>query len=260
MTGRYLGKVAAVTGGTSGVGEAVARTMAMEGAAALTIAGRDEQRGTRIAAELTGAGCPTRFLRVDLRQVSDSRAVIRRTVEWYGRVDGLANCAASTRRSTLDEMTPEFFDEMMAVNVRAPMLTMQEAIRDMRHRRQPGAIVNILSVAAAGGQPFLAAYAASKGALATLTRNVAHAHRYDRIRVNGILLGWTDTPHEDEVQRRDHGRDADWLAAAEAASPMGRLAKPDEIAELVVLMLSDRGGIMTGSLIEYAQDVPGASD
>jgi NAD(P)-dependent dehydrogenase (short-subunit alcohol dehydrogenase family) len=260
MTGRYLGKVAAVTGGTSGVGEAVARTMAMEGAAALTIAGRDEQRGTRIAAELTGAGCPTRFLRVDLRQVSDSRAVIRRTVEWYGRVDGLANCAASTRRSTLDETTPEFFDEMMAVNVRAPMLTMQEAIRDMRHRRQPGAIVNILSVAAAGGQPFLAAYAASKGALATLTRNVAHAHRYDRIRVNGILLGWTDTPHEDEVQRRDHGRDADWLAAAEAASPMGRLAKPDEIAELVVLMLSDRGGIMTGSLIEYAQDVPGACD
>lgn len=260
MTGRYLGKVAAVTGGTSGVGEAVARAMATEGAAALTIAGRDERRGTRIAAELTGAGCPTRFLQVDLRHVADSRAVVRQTVEWYGRVDGLANCAASTRRSTLDDTTPEFFDEMMAVNVRAPMLTMQEAIRDMRRRRQPGAIVNILSMAAAGGQPFLAAYAASKGALASLTRNVAYAHRFDRIRVNGILLGWTDTPHEHEVQRSAHGRGADWLTGAEAAAPMGRLAKPDEVAELVVLMLSDRGGIMTGALVEYAQDVPGGYD
>jgi NAD(P)-dependent dehydrogenase (short-subunit alcohol dehydrogenase family) len=260
MTGRYLGKVGVVTGGTSGVGEAVARAMAMEGAAGLTIAGRDERRGARIAAELTGAGCPTRFLRVDLRHVADSRAVVRRTIEWYGRVDGLANCAASTRRSTLDETTPEFFDEMMAVNVRAPMLTMQEAIRDMRRRRQPGAIVNILSLAAAGGQPFLTAYAASKGALASLTRNVAYAHRFDRIRVNGILLGWTDTPHEHEVQRTAHGRGPDWLTEAEAAAPMGRLAKPDEVAELVVLMLSDRGGIMTGSLVEYAQDVPGGYD
>lgn len=260
MAGRYLGKVAAVTGGTSGVGEAVARTMAMEGAAGLTIAGRDERRGARIAAELTAAGCPTQFLKVDLHRVDDSRAVVRRTVDRYGRIDGLANCAATTERSTLDELTPELFDRVMAVNVRAPMLTMQEAIRDMRRRGQPGAIVNILSIAVAGGQPYLTAYAASKGALATLTRNVAYAHRHDRIRVNGILLGWTDTPHEDEVQRRWHGRGAGWLADAEAAAPMGRLAKPDEIAELVVLMLSDRGGIMTGSLVEYAQDVPGASD
>jgi NAD(P)-dependent dehydrogenase (short-subunit alcohol dehydrogenase family) len=260
MADRYRGKVAAVTGGTSGVGEAVARALALAGAAGLTIAGRDERRGGRIAAELTAAGCPTQFLRVDLCRVEDSRAVVRQTVHRYGRIDGLANCAGSTERSTLDQTTPELFDRLMAVNVRAPLLAMQEAIRDMRRRREPGAIVNILSVAAAGGQPYLTGYATSKGALATLTRNVAYAHRYDRIRVNGILLGWTDTPHEDEVQRGWHGRGADWLAEAEAAAPMGRLAKPDEVAELVVLMLSDRGGIMTGSLIEYAQDVAGASD
>jgi NAD(P)-dependent dehydrogenase (short-subunit alcohol dehydrogenase family) len=256
----YNGKVAAVTGGTSGVGEAVARALVAQGARALTIAGRDERRGGAIASQLTSAGCPTRFLAVDLAQVADARAVVTRTVEWYGRIDGLANCAASTERSTLDETTPELFDHMMAVNVRAPLLTMQEAIRDMRRRGEPGAIVNILSVAAYGGQPFLAAYAASKGALATLTRNVAYAHRFDRIRVNGILLGWTDTPHEDSVQRHAHGRGEGWLAQAEAAAPMGRLAKPDELAELVVLMLSDRGGVMTGSLVEYAQDVAGCSD
>ena len=111
-----------------------------------------------------------------------------------------------------------------------------------------------------GGQPYLTAYAASKGALATLTRNVAYAHRFDRIRVNGILLGWTDTPHEDAVQRAAHGAADGWLAQAEAAAPMGRLAKPDELAEFAVLMLSDRGGIMTGSLVEYAQDVAGCSE
>lgn len=260
MTPRYRGKVAAVTGGTSGVGEAVARALAAEGAAGLTIAGRNVARGERIAAELTDAGCPTRFLAVDLARVEDARAVVRRTVEWYGRIDGLANCAATTERSTLDSTTPELFDRVMAVNVRAPLLTMQEAVRDMRRRGEPGAIVNICSIAVAGGQPYLTAYAASKGALATLTRNVAYAHRFDRIRVNGILLGWTDTPHEHRVQREVHGRGPDWLAEAEAAAPMGRLAKPDEVAELVVLMLSDRGGIMTGSLVEYAQDVPGGSE
>ncbi|WP_433200137.1 SDR family oxidoreductase [Dactylosporangium sp. CS-047395] len=257
---RFDGRVAAVTGGTSGVGEAIARALAAEGVAGLTIAGRDAGRGERIAAELSSKGCPTRFLQVDLYRAEDARSVVLRTVEWFGRIDALANCAASTERSTLDETTPELFDRMMAVNVRAPLLTMQEAVRDMRRRGEPGAILNIVSVAALGGQPHLTAYAASKGALATLTRNVAHAHRFDRIRVNGILLGWTDTPHEDEIQRRAHGAGDGWLAAAEAAQPMGRLAKPDELADLAVLMLSERGGIMTGSLVEYAQDVAGCTD
>jgi NAD(P)-dependent dehydrogenase (short-subunit alcohol dehydrogenase family) len=260
MTPRYQGKVAAVTGGTSGVGEAIARALAAQGAGGLTIAGRDAGRGERIAAELRDLGCPTEFLAVDLADVNDARSVVLRTVARFGRIDGLANCAASTERATLDQTTPEFFDRMMAVNVRAPLLTMQEAVRDMRRRGEPGAIVNILSVAVAGGAPYLTAYATSKGALATLTRNVAYAHRFDRIRVNGILLGWTDTPHEHEIQRRSHGAGPDWLAAAQAAAPMGRLAQPDELAELVVLMLSESGGIMTGSLVEYAQDVAGCGD
>jgi NAD(P)-dependent dehydrogenase (short-subunit alcohol dehydrogenase family) len=257
--GRYAGRVAAITGGTSGVGAAVARELAAQGAAGLTIAGRDSDRGETIAAELGAAGCPTRFLRVDLERGEDARAVVTHTVAWFGRVDGLVNAAATTERSTLDTTTEQLFDRVMAVNVRAPLLTMQEAIRDMRRRREAGAIVNIGSVTAYGGQPYLTAYATSKGALATLTRNVAYAHRHDRIRVNAILLGWADTPHEDEVQRLVHGRGPQWLAEAEAAAPMGRLAKPDELAELVALMLSDRGGIMTGSLVEYAQDVAGGS-
>ncbi len=256
----YIGKVAAVTGGTQGVGEAVARTLAREGAAGLTIAGRCVPRGTSIAEELTGAGCPTIFVQSDLHVPDNCRRVVRETMDRFGRIDGLVNCAALNTRGTIEETTVELWDEHMAVNVRAPFLTMQEAIRHMRTLGRGGAIVNIVTQNAHGGQPHLVAYSASKGALATLTKNVAHAVRYDRIRVNGIMLDWTDTPNEDWIQRHAHGAGDDWLARAEAAQPMGRLAKPDEIADLVVLLLSDRGGIMTGALIDYAQKVPGCFD
>jgi len=148
----------------------------------------------------------------------------------------------------------------MAVHARAPFLTMQEAIKQMRATGRGGAIVNVVTQNAHGGQPQLVAYSASKGALATLTKNVAHAVRYDRIRVNGIMLGWTDTPNEDWIQRRAHGAGDGWLERAEAAQPMGKLAKPDEIADLIALLLSDRGGIMTGALIDYTQRIPGCFD
>jgi NAD(P)-dependent dehydrogenase (short-subunit alcohol dehydrogenase family) len=260
VNGSYHGKVAAVTGGTSGVGEAAARALAAAGAAGLTLAGRDEARGAAIAAELSSTGCPTVFVAGDLADPGHCAALVSRTIETAGRIDGLVNCAGDTTRGTLAQTTPELFDRLMAVNARAPLLTMQAAIADMRARRAPGTIVNVISVNAHCGQPYLAAYSASKGALATLTRNVAHAHRFDRIRVNGILLGWTDTPYEDRVQQEVHGRDPGWLAEAEAAEPMGRLAKPEEVAHLVVFLLSDLSGVMTGSLIDYSQHVLGAAD
>jgi NAD(P)-dependent dehydrogenase (short-subunit alcohol dehydrogenase family) len=256
----YIGKVAAVTGGTQGLGEAVARALVREGAAGLAIAGRSVNRGASVAEELTGAGCPTIFVSADLHVPDDCRRVVRETVERFGRIDGLVNCAAINTRGTIEETTVDLWDEHMAVNARAPFLTMQEAVRHMRSTGGGGAIVNIVTQNAHGGQPCLVAYSASKGALATLTRNVAHAVRYDRIRVNGIMLGWTDTPNEDWIQRHAHGAGEDWLARAEAAQPMGRLAKPDEVADLVVLLLSDRGGIMTGALIDYTQRVPGCFD
>jgi NAD(P)-dependent dehydrogenase (short-subunit alcohol dehydrogenase family) len=253
------GRVAAVTGSTSGVGAAVARALASGGAGGITVTGRDRGRGEAVAAEIEDAGCPTIFVAADLASPDACRSVVRATVERFGRIDALANCAGSTERGTLDTTTPELFDRIFAVNVRAPLLLMAEAIRDMRARGMPGTIVNIVSTSAFAGQPYLCAYSASKGALATLTRNAAYAHRFDRIRINGIMLGWTDTPQEDEVQRRAHGRGEGWLAEVEAAQPMGRLAKPDEVAKLVTFLLSDDSGIMTGSLVEYSQDVAGAA-
>ena len=115
----------------------------------------------------------------------------------FGRVDVLVNVAALTDRGTIISTTPpELFDRMFAVNVRAPFFLMQDAAKIMRREKIEGAMINILSMSAHGGQPFLAAYSSSKGALAILTKNAAFALMPDHIRVNGLNIGWMDTPGE----------------------------------------------------------------
>ena len=130
----------------------------------------------------------------------------------------------------------------------------------MVRRGAPGTIVNVISIAAHGGQPFLAPYVAAKAGLAGLTRNAAHAHRWDRIRINGLNIGWTETEGEDATQREFHGAGDDWRAKAAATLPMGKLGQVDEIADFVVFLLSDRSGVVTGSVIDWDQTVLGGSD
>jgi NAD(P)-dependent dehydrogenase (short-subunit alcohol dehydrogenase family) len=101
---------------------------------------------------------------------------------------------------------------------------------------------------------------AAKAGLAGLTRNAAHAHRWDRIRINGLDIGWTDTEGEDVVQRRFHAADDGWRERAAKTLPMGKLAQPDEIAEFVVFLLSDRAGVVTGSILDWDQNVFGGHD
>ena len=129
----------------------------------------------------------------------------------------------------------------------------------MRKNRNPGAIVNILSINAHCGSPELAVYSATKGALATLTKNAANAHRFDRIRVNGINVGWTDTPAERVMQAETLGNGPGWLDAANAAQPFGRLLTPSDVANLAVFLLSDAAGPMTGAVIDQEQSVIGAN-
>ena len=105
----------------------------------------------------------------------------------------------------------------------------------------------------------MAVYSATKGALATLTKNAANAHRFDRIRVNGINVGWTDTPAEHVMQAETLGHGPGWLDAANAAQPFGRLLRPDDIANLAVFLLSDAAGPMTGAVIDQEQSVIGAN-
>lgn len=255
------GKIAVVTGGTQGLGAAIARLFAERGAEGIVICGRSREKGEAKAREIQETtGSRTVFAAADLGRVEDCRAVIARADEAFGRIDALVNAAAITDRGTILDTPPELFDTMFAVNVRAPFFLMQETVAIMRREKTEGTIVNICSMSSKAGQPFIAAYCASKGALATLTQNTAYALLRNRIRVNGLNIGWMATEGEDRIQRDYHGAGPDWLAEAAAAQPFGRLVDPHEAARAVAFLSCAESGLMTGSMVNYDQSVWGAYD
>jgi NAD(P)-dependent dehydrogenase (short-subunit alcohol dehydrogenase family) len=258
------GKVILISGGTQGLGAAIARASTREGAAVM-ISGRNAERGDKVVAELLKNGAEAGFVQTDISEVAAAQASVAATIERYGRIDGLVNAAGLTTRGSVLDTTPELFDQHMAVNLRAPFFLMQAAIVDMKKRGAPGSIVNVISIDSHGGQSFLAPYVAAKAGLAGLTKNAAHAHRWDKIRINGLNMGWSATDGEDQTQRRAaqsgdvraQGAGEDWQTAVGASLPMGKLGQPDEIADFVAFLLSDRSGVVTGSVIDWDQTVIG---
>ncbi len=251
------GKVAVVTGGTQGLGEAVAHLFADRGAAGLVICGRNRAKGEAVAAALGAKGAEAHYVAADLADLADCRAVVAAAERRFGRLDSLVNVAAVTDRGTIWDTSPELFDRIFAVNVRAPFFLMQDALKLMRRNGTRGTVVNILSMSGHGGQPFITAYCASKGALITLTKNVAFGVMRHGIRVNGLCIGWMDTPGEDRIMRTYHGAGDGWLEKAEAALPMGRMLKTDEVARAVAYLASEESGMMTGSIVDFDQQVAG---
>jgi NAD(P)-dependent dehydrogenase (short-subunit alcohol dehydrogenase family) len=260
MTGKLDGKVIVVSGGTQGLGEAIARQAVADGAAGLVIAGRSTDRGAALAAELSDQGTPTSFVEADMSNPSAPRDVIDATDKQFGVIHGLVNVAAATWRDNVWTATPEGFEEMMAVNVRSPLFMIQAAAEVMRREGVAGSAVNIGSTSGHGGQPFIVSYCISKGALETMTRNLAYSLMRHKIRVNQVNPGWMDTEAEDAVQRKFHGATDGWLERAEADQPMGRLIKPPEVAKVVSFYLSDESGMLTGNIVDYDQSVLGAGD
>ncbi len=257
---QFAGKVAVVTGGTQGLGEAIARMFADRGAAGVVICGRTARKGKAVAADIAKSGVKVKFVEADLSKVDDCRKVIAEADKAFRRVDVLVNVAANTHRGTILDTSPELFDDMFAVNARAPFFLIQEAAKVMRREKIEGTVVNIQSMSAHGGQPFISAYCMSKAALATLTRNAAFSLMPDHIRVNGLNIGWMDTPGEDAIQMRYHTDDKDWLKKAEAKQPFGRLLKPTEVARAVAYLASDELGLMTGANVDFDQQVIGAAE
>jgi NAD(P)-dependent dehydrogenase (short-subunit alcohol dehydrogenase family) len=241
-------KVLVVTGAASGIGAAIAWMAAAEGARALVLTDRDE------CAPLAGAVC----VQADLADAAAPGVIAQAAIARFGRIDGLVNAAGLTTRGSAVGGTVAVWDQLFAVNARAGFFLMQAAIADMRARNAAGAIVNILSMNAHCGIPELAIYAGTKGAMATLTRNAAHAHMADRIRVNGINLGWVATESEQRMQAEVMGRGADWLAEQAALQPLGRLVTAEECARLAVFLLGDASVPMSGAVIDFEQKVAGA--
>ncbi|WP_455925661.1 SDR family oxidoreductase [Pseudomonas putida] len=256
FTGQYF----VVTGSTQGLGAAVAHTLARRGAAGLIICGRRQSQGQEQVRQLAQLDCQAVFVEADLEKVEDCQSIIDAARTHFGTLHGLVNCAGMSDRGTILDTSPELFDRIFAVNVRAPFFLIQEAVKLMISRGVEGSIVNIQSIVSHGGPSYLTPYSTSKGALAVLTKNVAYSTLRNRIRVNGLNIGWMDTPHEDEIQRRYHGAQDGWLQAAEQAQPFGRLLKPEEVAQSVAFLLSKESGMMTGTVIDLEQGVIGCGD
>ncbi len=250
------GKVFAVTGSTQGLGEEIVRQAVEQGAAGVVVSGRSRKRGTAVAAAYSSGDCRVVFVEAELQDPVACRRIVACADREFGQLDGLVNAAACTERGTLEDTTVEHWDKLMAINLRAPFLLMQDAVRIMQRERRGGSIVNILSMSAHGGTPNLTPYSVSKGALGTLTRNAANSQRKHRIRVNALNIGWMATPAEDSVQRME-GQPEDWLVAADKSAPFGHILRPGDVARMTVYLLSDSAEMMTGALIDFDQHVMG---
>jgi NAD(P)-dependent dehydrogenase (short-subunit alcohol dehydrogenase family) len=244
-----------VTGAASGIGAAIARMLAAEAVGGLVLTDRDEPGLRKVADALA---VPVETVVADLADTAAHAEIAKAALARFDRIDGLVNAAGLTTRGSFETGTPEVWDQLFAVNARAGFFLMQAAIADMRTRGAPGAIVNILSMNAHCGIPELAIYAGTKGAMMTLTRNAAHAHMADHIRVNGINLGWVATEAEQRMQADVMARGLEWERAAAAALPLGRLVTAEECARLAVFLLSDASIPMSGAIIDLEQKVAGA--
>jgi NAD(P)-dependent dehydrogenase (short-subunit alcohol dehydrogenase family) len=254
---RLDGRTILVTGGTQGIGEGCALAAAEAGAAAVCITGRHADRGAAVVATLQALGARAHFVAADLADAAATAGIVAQAEAALGVVDGLVNAAGLTDRGTILETSVELWDRLFAINARAPFLLTQAMARRLKAVGRPGSIVNVITMSSHGGQPFLTGYSSSKGALATLTKNTALGLRPLRIRVNGINLGWADTPGEHAIQQKD-GNPADWLQRAEPAQPFGRLIRASDLAGLATYLLSDAAEMMTGALIDFDQNVMGA--
>jgi NAD(P)-dependent dehydrogenase (short-subunit alcohol dehydrogenase family) len=239
MDVRLDGMALMVTGAASGIGAAIAALAQASGA---EVFGVDRQPADHVC---------------DLADPAAPAGAVAAMLARHGRIDGLVNAAGLTTRGSVAAGSLAVWEALFAVNARAPFLLMQAALADMVPRRA-GAIVNILSMNAHCGAPDLGIYAATKGALLVLTKNAANAHLRDGVRVNGINLGWVDTPAERLQQAVTLGRGEGWLAEVAARMPLGRLLVPEEAARLAVFLLSPMSAPMTGAVIDLEQKVTGA--
>lgn len=237
-----------VTGGTQGLGLAIAQTLKEQGAAGLVLVSRTQRQ--EVLDELQSEACQCHWIQADLSKADEATSVMSQATDLLkdvGPITGVVNAAATTGRGNLETSTAEDFDFQMAVNVRAPFLITQAAAQ---HMTRGGSIVNITSVAAHGGAPFIMAYSVSKAALVALTKNNAAELAPRGIRVNAVNMGWTVTANEDVVQQQEHSAGRDWVFHADAGVPLGRILRPKDVAATVCFLLSNASAMMTGSIIE----------
>lgn len=243
------GKAILVTGSSIGIGYAMAERLVAEGAKVL-VHGRDQAEVDAAVAKL---GASAQGAIGDLLEPATAHALVDATVKAFGRIDGLVNNAGIYPRGAIGTTTAAFFDHVFAVNTRAPLLCAEAAIQAFRLQKSGGSIVSVGSINALCGQADLTVYSMSKGALTTMTRNLADALGPERIRVNCLNVGWTFTANEDATQQRE-GRKPGWeKEVSPVFAPTGRIMQPEEVAAHTAFWLSDDSAPVSGQIYEVEQ-------
>jgi len=241
----FSNKVCIVTGATSGIGLAIAVELASRGAS-LALAGRQREKGLALAVSLSTKGVAAEFFEVDLSLKSSADELVAQVMQRFGRVDVLINNAGVLFNGSAIECSDVQWEHIQNVNVSAPFRLCRAVLPGMIAQGY-GSIVNIASDWALIGAPNALAYCVSKAALAQLTRCIALDHAGDGVRVNAVCPGDTDTPMLDQAYA---GTDRSSKVARLAAGvPMGRVARPEEVAKVVAFVASEQASFMTGALI-----------
>jgi NAD(P)-dependent dehydrogenase (short-subunit alcohol dehydrogenase family) len=238
---RIEGKIAIVTGGASGIGEATTRLFVSEGAK-VVIADIDDEKGNALEAELNHDGEVARYRQFDVTQENRWIEVVGEVMDTWGRLDVVVNNAgmSGVGRARVEETTVENWDTVFAVNSTAIMLGTKTAIPAMR-KNGGGSVVNVSSIFGIVGSPAGAAYHASKGAARTFSKAAAVQYAPDNIRVNSVHPGFTDTPMTLDIHSQKEIRDA-----REKMTPLGRLGLPDDIAYGILYLACDESSWVTG--------------
>ena len=233
-----MSTTALITGGTSGIGRAVANKLAQLGIHTLVV-GRNEERGEKTIAEIRAAGGQANFISSDLRDASSAREVASRAIELgNGHVDILINNAGVFPFAPTHETSEELFDQVYALNVKVPYFLVAE-LAPLMAKRGKGAIVNISTMVADYGMSGMSLYGSSKAAVNLLTKAWAAEYGRSGVRVNTVSPGPTRTDGTESM-----GESLDRLAAV---APVGRPATADEIAEAVVFLATDRASFIQGT-------------
>ncbi len=245
---RLKDKVILVTGSGTGIGEGMARRFVSEGARVM-IHDREPEAARTVAADLGNRAC---FVLGDLEHPSIPEKLIEQTVAHFGRIDALVNNAAVKTRGGIEDTDERAFERTVTVNLKAPFFLIRAAIPHFR-KHGGGRVLNIGSVNAYCGEVNQCIYSACKGALMTLTRNLADAHGAEGIRVNLINPGWTLTPNE-RVLKAAEGLPEDWPSRLpKEYAPGGRLFSPDDVAYAAVYLLSDEAALLNGAVLDLEQ-------